>query len=144
MTRYQAFIYKEIKYVRYMLEDYDEFAINFAAYHSQQVVEKICGYICQQLGIKSIRSHNILQWIKHLQSFNVKIPDLIVEKAEEITEWEETTRYNINFQESRRDINQVLDVCEKWLEEVDKIKIKRGIEIEKNVNGNNLFKKNND
>lgn len=117
--KYANLIRADMKAVRLFAEGVDEFDINIAAYHCQQAVEKTCGYLVQKLGKPSKRTHKIEVWVEYLQEIGVDVPKIIANKAHEISEWEASSRYNVNFVESKKNILGVLEATKTWLEEIE-------------------------
>jgi len=122
---YRDLIQADIKYSKLALTGTDVFDINIAAYHCQQAVEKTCGYLSQKLGVPSKRTHKIEVWMEYLKDLGVKVPALIDEKALTISEWESSSRYNINFVEAKRSVADVLAAVESWLDEAEVARVKR-------------------
>ena len=119
----------DLKWSRMALNGTDETDIFIAAYHCQQAVEKTCGYIAQRIGIKSIRTHDIAKWADYLKNNSIDVPTAIANNADEISEWESKSRYNINFYAMRHLISQIADETEKWLSTSEAIAVRKKINI---------------
>lgn len=122
---YEKLIEADLRWAKKALEGSDDFDINISAYHAQQALEKTCGYISQKLGIKSPRTHDIAVWIELLESNSVEVPEILIDKSDEITAWESKSRYNINFITAKKTITNVLTATEKLLETVKMTKVKK-------------------
>ena len=105
----------DLKCVRLFVDGVDEADLNIAAYHCQQAVEKICSYISQKHGLPSLRTHKIEKWVEFLQEKDIYVPELIVTKAETLSDWQSYSRYNINFIVSKKEVRNVAEIAEQWL-----------------------------
>jgi len=122
---YVDLIKADLKCVRLFVEGVDEADLNIAAYHCQQAVEKICGYISQKLGVSEPRTHKIEKWVEFLQSCNVEVPVVIDQLAEQLSSWQSQSRYNINFTVTKKEIKSIAEATEKWLSEVTVFQVKK-------------------
>jgi HEPN domain-containing protein len=98
----------------------DEGDINIACYHCQQAVEKLFALSSQNAGIKPIRSHDLEEWEEFADRHSLYVPNGIRPFLEEITKWEYTSRYNINFAASKKKLNSVYELCIEWLRFIER------------------------
>ena len=108
----------------------DEAKFNVSAYHAQQATEKCIKVVLDQYynvdtTTRRYREHKIPRLLQYLEECNtpekpipIIIPEIIYEKANEISSWEANMRYNIDYTLLRKSIKSVVIACNKMLKEL--------------------------
>ena len=93
--------------------------LNICAYHTQQCTEKLLKYVLESYGYSYERTHDISILVDVCIDKKIEVPEVIENASAAITSWATQSRYNSEFRASVRMISKVLDVCEKWLSELE-------------------------
>jgi HEPN domain-containing protein len=109
-------IKKDLQIVDEHVNGRDEADISVSAYHCQQAAEKMCSYVTQLRGLKSIRTHDINEWIQYLEDNYIEVPQIISTNAEKLTSWGAKARYDINFRALRKDIMEIKEALIVWID----------------------------
>jgi len=96
----------------------DELMQNSAAYNTEQAVEKIMKGLIVSCGGTAGISHNITQLSKDMDDLSISYPEWIHEKDDEISSWSTTIRYNANFKADHDEIEEVINLTQKWLDKI--------------------------
>jgi len=98
----------------------DELMQNSAAYNTEQAVEKIMKGLLVRGGGTAGISHNITQLSKDLDDLSIAYPEWIHDKDDAISSWATTIRYNANFKADHDEIEEVINLSQKWLDAIVK------------------------
>ncbi|NDL66341.1 HEPN domain-containing protein [Anaerotalea alkaliphila] len=110
----------DLKYVRFGLQNCDdEIELNYAAYHLHQAIEKLVKASLELAGIdlldRTFRTHDIDFLISRLPK-EVEVPEAIRKNLYKINRWVSEPRYNINFRQSREDVEAIYKAALWWLD----------------------------
>ena len=111
----------------------DEALTDYAAYHTQQAIEKELKHILHDIigaddTTKEFKTHNIADLISQIEERGYGIPDTIKEIAHDLSEWEAGARYSINAIAQKNEIKDAINnyyklversqVIEKYIDDV--------------------------
>ena len=92
----------------------DEAYIDICAYHCQQCVEKIAKHMITLQGDSYTPDHRIEYYLRDLKECEIKT---LIETAEvDIDRWATHARYKNSILASKREVNTVIELCEKLIE----------------------------
>ena len=115
----------------------DEAMYNIAAYHAQQAIEKALKFYLREIfgedeNDRALKVHDIATLAGWLQlEYNADIPSEIIDRAEEITDWEANSRYGHSLVTTRESILSLVPLMEAVRDNVREIeeKISNGISV---------------
>ncbi len=97
----------------------DELALNMAAYHVEQAVEKLLKFSLNLSGVLYPATHNIGVLLDMLTDHRIRYPSWLDDVSYLLSSWSTQTRYNANFSVVRRDVMRMLELSEQWYEEME-------------------------
>ena len=103
-----------------LLETSDEVFIDMAAYHTQQVIEKVFKYNLINNNVKYPKTHDFEHLCDIADNNNVSYPEWISDNAVKLTLFESETRYGSDLIAARRTVVRFLSLAKKYFDETQK------------------------
>lgn len=122
MSSYLHLAKTDLKYTQFGIHSCnDEIELNYAAYHLHQAIEKIIKALLELDGVdltdRLYRTHDIGFLISKLED-QASVPGEIQQNVYKINRWHSEPRYNINFRQSRDELDLVYNATFHWLEDI--------------------------
>lgn len=93
-----------------------------AAYHAQQAIEKIIKAeiyrVNPDISHRKMYTHKIYDLCALAESYGIKIPRGIKNKAYMYSDWEAAGRYDLHFSVRTDSVEKALRLAENWLREI--------------------------